>query len=353
MSFSQFGIEVKKFGGFLVASRRGNLHNRQDIAEALAVLLEEVPPELVTGPPFWIRHFIHSYPQGLDIEVCLPVKAAAENEPFDVRFLPEIEVLSKTSTGEDEPLAEIYQTLFGISGDHALTSDEFLIEVMHDHKPEKGRIEVLLVLHPWQDLFARYLEDVMGPVVREVVMEGSDTIFLESSTAERFAWTKAAVERLDRVADDFQRYQVLSGCSHVFPATQTAKLRQAYLRAREQGAGYLDAVDAVLGFMEADPGWRQETARDGRVIYATKKPSNPEAYANAATDTEKRRAYCFCPIIRDHLEDGMSPTFCYCSAGFERKQWEAALAQPVRIDVVKSLLKGDDRCQFAIHLPEG
>ena len=48
----------------------------------------------------------------------------------------------------------------------------------------------------------------------------------------------------------------------------------------------------------------------------------------------------------------MSDTFCYCSAGWERQQWEGAIGQPVRVDVVKSLLKGDDLCEFAIHLPE-
>jgi predicted hydrocarbon binding protein len=48
----------------------------------------------------------------------------------------------------------------------------------------------------------------------------------------------------------------------------------------------------------------------------------------------------------------MSPTFCYCSSGWERRQWEGAIGRPVRVDVVKTLLRGDDHCQFAIHLPE-
>jgi len=351
MSFETRGIEAKTFGGYLFASRRGNLHNRQEIAEGLDALLAEVPAELVTGPPFWVRHFIHSYPQGLDIEIGVPVSAAYESEQVSTCFFPEFRVLSKSSGGDGEPLSEIYQALFAVSGDNGLISDEFIIEVMHDQTPNAGRIEVLLVLHPWQNLFEQHLDAVMGPAVRKAVMEGSDTIFLESSSADRFAWTKAAVNRLDQVADDFQRYQVLSGCSHVFPATQTARLRQVYLKARQQGAELIGAVDAVLDFMEADPGWRQKINREGRVIYTTKNPSNPEAYARAATALEQKRAYCFCPIVRDHLEEGMSPTFCYCSAGFERKQWETALAQPVRIDVVKSLLKGDDHCQFAIHLP--
>lgn len=351
MSFESHGVELKTFGAHLIASRRGNLRNRQEIAEGLDALLAEVPAELVTGPAFWVRHFIHSYPQGLDIEIGVPVSAAYHSEQVSTRFIPELRVLSKSTCGDEEPLSEIYQTLFAVSGDHGLISDEFLIEVLHDQTPNVGRIEVLLVLHPWQNLFEHHLDTVMGPVVRKAVMEGSDTIFLESSTADRFAWTKAAVDRLDQVSDDFQRYQVLSGCSHVFPATQTATLRQVFLKAREHGAEFMDAVDAVLEFMENDPGWRQKTTREGQVIFSTKNPSNPEAYARAASTVEKKQAYCFCPIVRDHLEDGMSPTFCYCSAGFERKQWEAALAQPVRIDVVKSLLKGDDHCQFAIHLP--
>jgi predicted hydrocarbon binding protein len=48
----------------------------------------------------------------------------------------------------------------------------------------------------------------------------------------------------------------------------------------------------------------------------------------------------------------MSITFCFCGAGWFRQQWEGAIGKPVRIEVVKSVLKGDDVCQFAIHLPE-
>lgn len=351
MSLAQIGIETKAFGGCWVASRRENLQNRQQVAAALSALLDEVPAEQVTGAPFWIRNFIHSYPEGFDVEVCLPVTAPAGDGGGLYRYLPEVPVLSKTSAGHEEPLAGIYQDLFGASDVYGLISDEFCMEVLHDHNPLEGRIEVLMVLHPWQTLFDHHLKEVMGTVVRDAVMDGGDRIFLETPAEARFRWAKEAVARLDRVSDDYQRYLVLSGCSHVFPATQTAKLRAVYTQARAGGADMNAAVDAVLAFMSADPGWQQKTTRQGRVVFSTKNPRDPEGYAQATTREEKRRAACFCPIIREHLEEGMSPTFCYCSAGFERKQWETALGQPVRIDVVKSLIKGDDYCQFAIHLP--
>jgi predicted hydrocarbon binding protein len=47
----------------------------------------------------------------------------------------------------------------------------------------------------------------------------------------------------------------------------------------------------------------------------------------------------------------MPPSFCYCGAGWYRRQWEGAIDRPVTIEIVKSILKGDDVCQFAIHLP--
>ncbi len=351
MSFQEKGIAVKQFGGSLIASIRKNRNSRQQITEVLEELLEAIPPEFIVGTPFWIRHFIHSYPEGFDVEVGIPVNAVIVVGRVSTRTLPEYEVLSMVHHGSAEGLSGIYQTLFGTQSDYGLISDEFCIEVLHDRDALQGEIEVLMVLHPWKDLFDHHLDRVMGGVVRDAVMEGGDRIFLESTTSERFAWTKTAVDRLDQVADDFQCYEVLSSCSHVFPREQAEKLRAVYLDAYERKPDVHKAVDAVIAFMKEDPGWRQKVVREGSIVYTTKNPSNPEAYARAETDLEKKQAYCFCPIVSAYIDEGMSPTFCYCSAGFERKQWEVALGKAVRIDIVQSLLKGDSQCQFAIHLP--
>ncbi len=114
----------------------------------------------------------------------------------------------------------------------------------------------------------------------------------------------------------------------------------------------LDAVDAVLEFMDGDPGWDERPRRQGRVIYSSKKPRDPKAYASAKGDAERRKAACFCPLVRNHLDGGMPLTFCYGGAGWYRQQWEGAVGKPVRIEIVESLLKGDDRCTFAVYLPD-
>lgn len=353
MTFEEKDLIYKKVGGGLFASIRSNMLNRQEITENIQTLTHTIPPENILGPAVMIRTFIHSYPEGLDIEVGFPVQEPVDANRIHTRQLPEYGVVAKLHDSGLDTLGEAYSAVFGCQTAHGLVSDEFCIEVLHDNDPTTGRIEVMMVLHDWQALFGEHLGRVMDQVVRDAVMEDSDTIFLESSPDERFAWVKSAVDRFDQVSDDFQRYEVISSCSHVFPRSQAEKMRAVYLKAFAQEPDMHTAVDAVLRFMDEDKGWAPgRRIRDGNVIYITKNPSNPEAYEKATTDLERKQAYCFCPIIKANIENGMSPTFCYCSAGFERKQWEVALDQPVKIDVVKSLLKGNMQCQFAVHLPE-
>ena len=70
-------------------------------------------------------------------------------------------------------------------------------------------------------------------------------------------------------------------------------------------------------------------------------------------DPDKQREYyCHCPRIREMLRTGetLSAAYCYCGAGFYKKIWEEILQQPVKVEVLESLLKGDSVCKFAIHL---
>ena len=49
----------------------------------------------------------------------------------------------------------------------------------------------------------------------------------------------------------------------------------------------------------------------------------------------------------------ISFTFCNCGAGWFKPLWEGILGEPVDVVCEESVLRGDDRCHFAIHLPEG
>lgn len=353
MSLRKLGIDHKRIGEALVATVRVNPKGRGDLPAIWEDLARQIPREYIVGPPFCIIQFVTSVHEGLDAEVGFPVSQAVESGEIRTRILPAMEVLSLVHSGPAEELGASYGKLYGPAAEQGLISDEFVREVYPDWAdPDRNTVELQFVLHDWNKLLARNLNRVLGDDVRREVMAGVQALTVDSTVDERFQWVKGAMERLDRLADEGQRYDAVSSCAHVFPRGQIDKLRAVYEDARARTGNPLQAVDAVIEFMAQDPGWGERPLREGNVVYSTKNPRDPKGHASATDEMEKRKAYCFCPLVRNHLDQGMPITFCYCGSGWYRQQWEGATGQPVKIEVVKSILKGDDECQFAIHLSD-
>ena len=82
------------------------------------------------------------------------------------------------------------------------------------------------------------------------MLEGVDQLKLTGDKEARFRWVLGAVERLEDLAVEEQQYEILSRCAHVFPQNQIDKLGDVYQKAREGRGDGLEAVDAVIAFME-------------------------------------------------------------------------------------------------------
>lgn len=160
---------------------------------------------------------------------------------------------------------------------------------------------------------------------------------------ERVTWVKAAIKQLDQLASEDEKYNILSRCAHEFSQKRIATLKAIYEHTKD--------VDSVLQEMRKDPPWYEDPVRKGNIIYVEKVPYNKEGYEKADNDDDKKMNYCHCPLIRKYLNEGISPTYCYCGSGWYRQLWEGIVGKPVKVDIVKSLLKGDSTCQFAIYLP--
>jgi effector-binding domain-containing protein len=353
MSWQDLGIEHKQVSQTVAAAARITIGSRRDLPTVLERLGRCIPRDSIAGPPFCNIRFVTSVKDGLEAEVGFPVRQAVETGGIATRTFPPLDVLSLLHTGPIDTLSESYGTLYRAAAEQGLISDEFAREVYPDWElAEWDRVEVQFVLHNWNALFAANLDRVLGGEARDRVMRGLQEPGVASTLDERFRWVKGVMGRLERLAREEQTYDIVSRCAHVFPREQIEKLRAVYVDALVTSDDPLDAVDAVIAFMGEDPGWGRAPRREGRIIYSTKAPRDPQAYEDAQSDEEKRRAYCFCPIVRNRLEDGMPPTFCYCGAGWYRQQWEGATGKAVSISIVRSILKGDDECQFAIRLPE-
>jgi hypothetical protein len=95
--------------------------------------------------------------------------------------------------------------------------------------------------------------------------------------------------------------------------------------------------------------------RHGDKIYLTKIPFAPEQYLKEKNTILKRYYACHCPLVRASIRDEkprVSPVFCYCSGGFEKLVFDVIFEEPVEIELLESVLKGDTRCRFMMRIPE-
>lgn len=305
-----------------------------------------------TGP--FIR-LLHEYnpAAGHLLEVCCPVSEAVTADEVKSYVLPGGEMLVSTYRG---PLDEVNSGWSAVSAharEHQMALREGPSRMHYVTIEDESAVEIVLqyplMLPVWLDKLAAGLDEYTDAATRDHVMAGCGAISPYSTAIEKATWMKGMVDRLDEaVGDAHTRYEIVSGCAHVFPAGRVELARAEYERLEGD-------IDALLAWMHADPMlFFSRPERDGNRILISKQPYNREAFDAAETDHEQRAAYCHCPMIREAIRQQLpvSGTYCNCGAGWFRPLWEGILGQPVRVEVLGSALMGDDRCSFAIHLPQ-
>jgi hypothetical protein len=283
------------------------------------------------------------------VEVAYPVKRPVETSEVHTRTLEAASALIMLHYGAHQAIRETVLKVYDYLDKHAWTTSLFrreIYQVLDSLIPENNVTEVQVILHEWDRLFAEGTEEVLGVKARQQLMQGIEAITPESSSDDYTAWIRGAVARLDALTGDREKKCLLvSHCAHVFPQERIDHLRTIY----EQGA-----FDDILREMYNDDFWYEKPVRRGNVLYMRKNPFDPEGYANAVTAAERCKAYCHCSFVQPYLGEipsRISPTFCYCGAGWYRRLWEGILGQPVKIEHLETLLKGNDQCTFTITLP--
>ena len=61
---------------------------------------------------------------------------------------------------------------------------------------------------------------------------------------------------------------------------------------------------------------------------------------------------CYCPLGRALMKDypGQLSAYCNCSRGWIREMFESALKKPVKVELEKSVIRGDSLCRFKVTL---
>ena len=219
----------------------------------------------------------------------------------------------------------------------------------------------------WLKKFSRCLDEIAGEDIRRQVMQGSEGLSSQSDRGEVVAWSQQAMERLDALVGEKERRDIMTGCACQYPKSELQEARQIYeltgdiglahQKLQEQFEAFLRDVLALDDDFFAEVvgrGWGLAGVRRGNTIIATKIPKSGFLVVYMQeTDPEKRRqCYCHCPRIREALKtsEAISVTYCYCGAGFYKGVWEEILQETVEVEVLESVLQGDDVCKIAVHL---
>jgi effector-binding domain-containing protein len=335
-------IVYKRVADQLVAGVR-----YQGAPSALGSIFEKLKRqcgEHICGPAFIVTHYGTGVKDGIDVDVCFPVSRPVETGDVRSWVLEGGEVLSLLHRGSPESLGESYGRLYRYLGEHGLISQlsgrEVYLEPDPD-RPEGNVTELQAFLHKWEHLFAESVGRVLGDDARAEVVQGVENLTPHSSLDDRVRWVNAALERLDERTNEMQKFEVLSPCADVFPQERIERLKAVYERNR--------SVADVLEAMAEDPDWYESPVRDGDVIFMDKIIFDRQGYEQATSEAERRKCRCHCPIARGRLDE-VHPTMCYCSTGWYRRLWEGILGKPVWVELLKCLTRGDDACQFAIHI---
>ena len=221
----------------------------------------------------------------------------------------------------------------------------------------------------WLEKFSSCLDGIAGKEIRRQVMKGNEELSSQSSRQEVISWSQGAMERLDSLVDEKQAQEIMAGCACQYPKSALQSIREKYAATgdidlahqmlQEQFESMLrDSLqlndELVAEIVNRE--WGSAGVKQGNMIIATKMPKSGYLieYMNETDPDKKRQYYCHCPRIREVLQtsETLSPTYCYCGAGFYKGIWEEILQRPVRVQVLESVLQGDQVCKISIDLLE-
>ncbi|NPE09315.1 MAG: hypothetical protein GNW80_13600 [Asgard group archaeon] len=231
---------------------------------------------------------------------------------------------------------------------------------------------------------AQVMHVLSDKITKELGEEKKDEIFTEINLPpvgiphhEKPLITKTIMDRMENCIDKTTREKIMISGLHQLPKDTLVNLRKKilkeinldnflesqrvdFLRRLEQHKiegtlFYSQPIDEkVLNYIRENPE-TEYGVRKGNKIIISKIPFQAKLYLNEEDEKLKRYYYCHCPWVREALKKGdieIPHSFCYCSAGWYKQKWDAIFDQSVKVDLMETVLKGDSRCTFAIHIPE-
>ncbi|QEN08170.1 hypothetical protein EXM22_09290 [Oceanispirochaeta crateris] len=139
-------------------------------------------------------------------------------------------------------------------------------------------------------------------------------------------WIKELLINLDDHVDDISKQKILEKCGPHCPFSHLPN--EKILELRHQSKNEEDFLDKLID------------------VWHLKKENNQHYVVFDQ---------CYCPLVNNDIQNS-SKTMCYCTLGNLKHKFKISLGREVEVQILKTVLNGDDECRFKIGIspePEG
>ncbi|HOP57640.1 MAG TPA: hypothetical protein PLH02_00730 [Bacillota bacterium] len=219
------------------------------------------------------------------------------------------------------------------------------------------------------------LETRFGKEKMDLAMQGLSIPILGTDPSDMAIFTARFMDNLKKNFNDKDIAFILDGNNHGVPESAFISDKTLY-EASSDLDEYLEKLHAqkvavlqkhadlnkvwfeqkinqeVVDFVKANQEILSAVRKDDK-LYMTKIPYDIDGYLHATDPKEKKYLGCHCPFAREAMKNGdtsISPLWCHCSAGFEKLSFEFVLGTKLKIEILETILDGNERCRFAISL---
>jgi effector-binding domain-containing protein len=302
---------------------------------------------VINGPLTHIFRF-DTPVDGYDSEIGFPVLSKINSGEVRTNMLRELHTFSIIHEGPLDNLRATTQKLYDHMNKVGLAPELELVEIYHQldlEHPDETIVEIQASFLAWPEVYREQLLRVLGPKLTDEIWSGGEEITPFTLVDDRVEWVSCSIERLKDHTNQDQQFDILSKVALVRPLEDINKHKKIY---DETGDANL-ILKAQHQELQSGPtgGFIDPPILTDRALHLSKVAYNRKAYDQASTQGEIRKAYCFCPLVREAKDPKVDPIFCYRAAGWARQFWEPILEVEFKTcTITHSILKGDRYCAW-------
>lgn len=289
---------------------------------------------------------------GFDSEIGYRVSQDTNTGDIKTHRLRKMYFYSLLHEGPLNTLSETSGKLYQYMNKTGLSPELEMVELYHNYDPQSSgpqKIQVMASFLAWPEVYRGQLVRVLGEDRARKIWKGGEKISPHTLVDERCAWVAESINRLKDNTNMEQQFDILSRVALVRPIEEITKFKRLYEETKDVNSIF-QAKNEILE-KTSTGGYIDPPRFDGKILHMSKVPYNREKYLQAKTHTEKRKAYCFCNVVREARDPRIDPIFCYRAAGWDRQFWEPILGIDFKkCRITHSILKGDEFCAWDYFL---